>query len=481
MLQAVGAERAILSILMQQPEMLYEIDDVLDASDFTNGGAQVIYGLIKDIVLKDKDATIDSYTLVTEAETTGVDQFLELTQNGALIDAIAATKVKPSSLGRHVEAVKTMTIKRNSIGMLDSLKDDVEDFSGHAVDLKNLIEDRVFREMRALDSGDEEIVRIDDGFEETINNYAEMNSILGLDVGMPRWQKDCGGIRNGTVTGVFARAKTGKSQFSAYCGAQAAIFQQLPTLYLDTELQLRDQQMRLCSILSGIPFDKVESGSWKNNKAQLEKIKESFGLVKDSPFFYKNIAGRSVNHVIPVIRKFVHKYVGESKGDEVKCLIVYDYIKLMNMDDIKSAAEWQVLGFLLSAIHDVAAQLNVPILALGQLNREALRMDNEYTVSGSDRIVHNLDSLTIFRAKKQEEVEHDGSRRGTHIFKVAVARKGPGHPDGDHINVKFDKSCGQFVEDKRNSEVRAALNANRPVQDRLEDMDIGPLGDLKED
>jgi len=481
MLQAVGAERAVLSILVKNPELLFEIDDILDESDFTNGGAQVIYRSIKEILLVDKSAVVDHYTLISHAEKNGIDNFLSLTHNGELLEAISETKVNPKSLGRHVSAIKTMSIKRNAISMLDDLKDGVEAFVGEPVDLKSMVEDRVFREMRALEVGNEDITRMDEGYEETINKFAEQNAILGLNVGLPRWQRDCGGIRNGTVTGLFARAKTGKSQFSAWCGTQSAIFQQLPTLYLDTELQLRDQQMRITGILSGIPFNEIESGSWKAEPEKVKQIKECFNLVNGSPFYYKNIAGRSVNHVIPVIRKFFHKHVGESSGDEVKCLVIYDYIKLMNMNDIKGAAEWQVLGFLLSAIHDVASQLNIPIIALGQLNREALRMDNEYTVSGSDRITHNLDSLTIFRQKKQEELEADGRARGTHILKVPIARKGAGHTDGDHINLTFLKDRGQFKEDKRRSEIMEALEASKPIRDRLADMDQQPLGSLREE
>jgi len=480
MLQAVGAERAVLSILMKDPQLVFEIDDILMESDFTNGGAQVIYKSIKEILLSDKDATIDHYTLISHAEENGIENFLSLTHNGELLEAITQTSVKPESLGKHVNAIKIMSIKRNAIDMLDNLKNNVADFVGDAVDLKSLVEDRVFREMRALDTGDEDIVRMDDGYEETINQFAEKNALLGLDVGLPRWQKDMGGIRNGTVTGVFARAKTGKSQFSAWCGVQSGIHQQLPTLYLDTEMQLRDQQMRLTGILSGIPYDEIEDGSWKSDPLRIGEIKECFGLVKESPFYYKNIAGRSLNYVIPIIRKFFHKYVGESKGDEVKCLIIYDYIKLMSMADLKSAAEWQVLGLLAAALHDVAAQLNIPIIALGQLNREALKMDNEYTVSGADRIVHNLDSLTIFRQKKAEEIEADGEARGTHIFKIPIARKGPGHQDGDHININFFKDRGRFKEDKRRSEIVGAIEEAKAVKDRLAHLDSAPLGDLNE-
>lgn len=481
MLQAVGAERAILSILLKVPELVFEIDDVVGENDFTNGGAKAIYSLVKDLVMQDREGVVDYNTIISRAEEKGLTDFLKLTQNGQLLEALSHTKVNPDSLGRHVNAVKTATIKRDTIEFLDVLKDDVEVFDGDAPMLRSLVEDQVFKTMQRFDTGDDEIERLENDFAETINTYADMNSLLGLDVSLPRWQLDCGGLRNGTVTGLFARAKAGKSQFSAHCAVEVAMKQRLPVLYLDTELQLRMQQMRVAGIMTGIPYSRIESGAWKGNKEEVEKLKECFEQVKGAPFFYKNISGRSYQYVIPVIRKWFHKYVGESIGDEPNCLVIYDYIKLMDMGDIKHAAEYQILGFLLSAIHDVAAQLNIPILALGQLNREALKVDNEATIAGSDRITHNVDSLTIMRAKKQEELEMDGESRGNYIFKTLLSRNGPGHEYNDWINVHFDKGAGQFVEDKRNLEVIEALQGMNPVRQRLDELETAPLGDLREE
>lgn len=481
MLEAVGAERAILSILLKNPELVFEIDDIVGEADFTNTGSKLIYGLIKDLVLQDRDGVVDYNTIISRAEEKGIDNFLKLTQNGQLLEALTQTNVNPDSLARHVNAVKTTTIKRDTIDFLDVLKVDVEKFDGDAPMLRSLVEDQVFKTMQRFDTGDDEIERMDSEFAETINSFAETDDLLGLDVKLPRWQRDCGGLRNGTVTGIFARAKAGKSQFSAHCGVQVAMKHRLPVLYLDTELQLRMQQMRTAGIMTGIPYSRIESGAWKGNKEEVEKIKKCFEEVKDAPFYYKNIAGRSYQYVIPIIRKWFHKYVGESIGDEPCCLVIYDYIKLMDMKDIKNAAEYQVLGFLLSAIHDVAAQLNIPILALGQLNREALKVDNEATIAGSDRITHNVDSLTIMRPKKREELDMDGEERGNYMFKTILSRNGPGHDFDDWINVHFDKGSGQFKEDKRNQEVLAALQGMNPVAQRLAEADTTPLGELREE
>jgi len=481
MLQAVGAERAILSILMKEPTLLFDIDDILSPSDFTNGGAEAIYSLIRDIILEDKAAQIDQYSLISRAEQRGVKDFLSLTHNGELLEALEHTSVGPGSLGRHVNAVKSMSVKRHTINMLDDVKDQVEEFTGDAVDLTSMVEDRVFQEMRSLDTGDEDIDCLADNFESVINAYADQNSLIGLDVGLPRWQRDVGALRNGTVTGLFARAKGGKSQFSAHCAVEVAVKQGLPVLYLDTELQLRMQQMRVAGILSGIGFSRIESGAWKSKQEEVDKLTECFGMVKDSPFYYKNIAGRSFRYVIPVIRKWFHKYVGKSEGDRPSCLVVYDYIKLMDMNDLKGAAEWQVLGFLLSAIHDVAAKLNIPILCLGQLNREALKVDSEGTIAGSDRITHNVDSLTILRWKRPDELEADGEQRGNAMMKALLARSGAGHDYNEWINLHFEKSSGQFKEDKRNSEVIAAIQGISPIRDRLEEAETAPFGELRQD
>ncbi len=487
MLQAIGAERAVLSILMKQPDSLFLVDDVLSVEDFTNTGNALIYGLMRDIIIDDPDVKLDQYILISKAEEQGMSDFLTATQNGELIEALDATKdsMNPASIGKHVMAIKTASIKRTMIGTFDYLKDDIENFQGTPIELQNMIEDKVHKTINYLDSGGDEIEDLTESFEEAIEDFADGNFVQSIDIGFPRWQRDCGGIRNGTVTGIFARAKAGKSQIAAYAGMKVAIdgnelHGKLPVLYLDSELQLRDQQMRICGMMTGISYERIESGAWKSNPDEIELLKNAFEEIKGAPFYYKNIAGRSIHHVIPVIRKFVQKYVTRGEGHTPKCLIIYDYIKLMSAKDLKNVAEWQMLGFLICALHDLAVQLNIPILVFGQLNREALKVDSVATIGGSDRISHNLDSLTLFRKKRPEEIELDGTQRGNHLMKVALARRGPGNDYDDWINFHFDKGSGQFREDKRNSEITESIQTLREVRDRLNEEETQSFGVARE-
>jgi hypothetical protein len=177
--------------------------------------------------------------------------------------------------------------------------------------------------------------------------------------------------------------------------------------------------------------------------------------------------------VIPTIRKFVYQYLGGKViGDEPKGLIVYDYIKLMDSSDLKNIQEYQLIGLMLSGLHDCAAKLNVPILALGQLNKQE--------DIGIHRIVHNIDSGTILRPKRREEIEEDGPARGNYALEVKYCRHGPGHGFNEWINVFFDKSCGKFKEDKRNGDVVTAVSILRDYASGGE-KPIGRLADVAHD
>lgn len=467
--QSIGAERAVLSIVMRNPDLFFTISDLVSEADFTVTGNGRIYTVLKSLLTKGlkEVSTIDRYLVFAEAERLGIEDFFHHTLNGDLVEALEKTPHNKEHFLGFVSTLKQATIKRALINTFDELKDSVATYTGPSINLRNMVEEKVLGAVGNLDSNKDDMVALGDDFEQVINDYAD-NPSVGVDIGFPRWQRDIGKIKNGSMTGLFARAKAGKSQFAMWAAFQSAIRKGIPVLYLDTELQAREQQMRLCGMMSKIDYELIESGKWKSNPLMVETIKHSFAEIKKSnKLFYKNIAGQSVQYVIPAIRKFVQQQAGGPVvGNEPKCLVIYDYVKLMSSDDIDRVQEHQLLGLLTSSLHDCVAKLNIPMIVLGQLNRDGFKVDSELAVAGADRIVHNLDSFTILRKKKPEEIEEDGKMRGNSILKVCIARHGAGHDDPyEWINLQFDKGSGQFREDKRNSEVV-------PIVKRLEEGDV---------
>lgn len=470
-IEAHSAERAVLSILIRNPDTFFSINDVLSKSDFVNTGSAMVFDVVKDLILSSPDIKLDQQVIFAEAERRGMDTFLQQTLNGELVDTLISTHVNPSNLNKFVSDIKQVSIKRALINFCADLTDDIADHKGASIDLRNLVETKLLDSLRHLDTGKDDIQNLSTDFEDVINTYADRNGVLGIDIGLPRWQADVGHIRNGTITGIFASTKVGKSQFSMWSAYKAAVEQKLPILYLDTELQARQQQMRLCGIISKIAYDIIESGKWKANPSQLAIMKLAFAKVKNTPIFYRNIAGQSVQNVIPIIRKFVYKHMGGVvPGDKPRGLVIYDYIKLMDSNDMDRMQEYQLIGLLMSSLHDCAAQLNIPILALGQLNKQE--------DIGIRRIVENVDSATILRPKKPEEIQQDGLQRGTHVLETRWSRNGPGHGYNEWVNIHFDKSCGNFKEDKRNSEVVSVVSK---LRDEIAESDTERFADVRQD
>lgn len=480
-LENLAAERNILSTVLKHPDKYFLISDIICQADFTATGNGLIWGVIEGLIKEGNSKVLDPALIIAEAEKQGIERFNEFTLNGDMVSALHRMNSNPENLDKYVVEVKSASIKRALINTFDEQKDWVSEFTGSPIDLRNHVEDKILGCLKGIDLSNDELVNLSDDFEDVINSYADKPGNISLDIGLPRWQKDCGGIRNGTITGVFARSKAGKSQLSMWAAFKTAIEQGKPVLYLDTELQAREQQMRLCGIMTGIPYEEIESGSWRSDKEKIAKIKAAFALIKSKPLYYKSIAGLSIQHIIPIIRKFATKYVARDEGNaEPRGLIIYDYIKIMSGDDLKNVQEYQQLGFITSGIHDLAVKLNLPVLALGQLNRDGFKVDSELAAAGADRIVHLVDSFTILRAKKPEEIELNGKARGNAILKVCVARYGAAHDDRDYINLHFNKAAGQFKEDMRSSELLEQLDDSNEVRNALVEEDILGIGDVIE-
>lgn len=83
----------------------------------------------------------------------------------------------------------------------------------------------------------------------------------------------------------------------------------------------------------------------------------------------------------------------------------------------------------------------------------------------------------MFTPRVQFMVEQDGIQRGTHVLETRWSRNGPGHGYNEWVNIHFDKSCGNFREDKRNSEVVTVVTK---LRDAVVDDDTERFADIRQ-
>jgi len=182
--------------------------------------------------------------------------------------------------------------------------------------------------------------------------------------------------------------------------------------------------------------------------------------------------------ILALIRRWIVKEVGlDENGKANDCVIFYDYLKLMDSKGVSAdLKEYQVLGFMMTGLHNFAVRYDVPILSLMQLNRDGIKDEGTGAASGSDRIIWLCSNFTIFKKKSPEELSDDPEENGTHKLCPVVTRHGGGIEDGNYINVQVKGWCAQILEGETRFELdEGAVRNNLTLREDGDDEDEGRI------
>ena len=155
------------------------------------------------------------------------------------------------------------------------------------------------------------------------------------------------------------------------------------------------------------------------------------------------------------------------------CVIIYDYLKLMSSASINNnLAEFQVLGFQITSLHNFCVENDCPCLSFVQLNRDGITKESTDVVSGSDRLVWLCTSFSIFKDKTDEEKVTDGINNGNKKLIPIVSRHGPGMEDEGYICLQMDGQFAKIKEVGTIREIKSNANNNQQGFANSEDADL---------
>jgi replicative DNA helicase len=214
----------------------------------------------------------------------------------------------------------------------------------------------------------------------------------------------------------------------------------IPVLMLDTEMSKEDHLNRIIASLTGIEINKISTGKFSEDKENIEKVQVAVEKLKGAKYTYASVAGAPFENIINTIKRWILHEVGhDENGRTNDCVVIYDYLKLMSSSSISNnLQEYQVLGFQITSLHNLAVKYDFPCLAFTQLNRDGITRETTDVVSGSDRIIWLCTSFSIFKDKSPEELAEDGPNAGNRKLIPIVSRHGPGMTDGNYINIKLE-------------------------------------------
>lgn len=265
------------------------------------------------------------------------------------------------------------------------------------------------------------------------------NTIPGLEVGWTKFDYYTNGGQPGDLIMVCARAKTGKSTILTNWAVNLSIRDKIPILYFDTEMNEREQEDRILSILSGVPHKEIISGMYvldtENGKAdeKTAALKEAVKQLQEGNYYHIYLPNFTIDKINAIAKKFKLQHNIQA--------IFFDYLKFpaSQITSLKSAQEWQMLGFIASGLKDLAGTLKLPIYSACQENRSNPKdtKKDETNVGGSDRILQLASKLIFLVNKTEEDILKEGIVNGNQFLKIAYQRNG--ESDCPPINIFFDK------------------------------------------
>jgi len=460
----IAAEKVFLAGIVQYPDKLFEYVEYLDTDDFQHSTTKMTFEAIKSLVIDKEAKSLTKAKIIAEAKSIGHNNFLSATKDGVWIDELFGESITSQEIASLFQEVKRQSLKTQYAETFIELKDYLSSTDDPLSMMISKVENDILNKVNTIDKGEHAIIDMREGFWEFLDSLADNPGHIGLDLGYPIWQELVGHIRNGGITFIVGTTGSGKSQF----GLKAAVIaarKGLPVLYLDSELSKADQWIRMAAMLTKVPSEYIETGLWKMSEAQIRntgitdqnKIDEiiAYGrrladprlkeLVSKMPISYQSISGMSVMEVVPHVRRWLLSHVKPDRDtSQPQCLIVYDYIKLAMTNEISRGVlqEWQQHGLHISHLHDFVHKYNVPMIAFGQTNNEPDE-GGIRCVAGGKRISENVDSVSYFKRKTENERAEDGE--GSHSVRIWKARFGKGLW-GHYINYNVNLSYGEFIE-----------------------------------
>jgi len=246
--------------------------------------------------------------------------------------------------------------------------------------------------------------------------YQQAGNITGLATGFSDLDEMTSGLQNGDLVIVAARPSMGKTTFAMNIAEQAALRSGLPVAVFSMEMPAESLAMRMMSSLGRIPLQKLRSG--KLEEEDWPRLTSTMGLLSDARMFIDDSPGLSPQDMRSRARRL--------KREHGLGLIVVDYLQLMQVPGSKENRTGEI-SEISRGLKSMAKELEVPVVALSQLNRSLEQRPNKRPVMSDLRESGAIeqDADVILFIYRDEVYNEDSPDKGTAEIIISKQRNGP--------------------------------------------------------
>jgi replicative DNA helicase len=428
--QDLEAEQSVLGGMLLSKDAIADVVETVRGADFYKPAHQTIYEAILDLYGRGEPA--DAITVSAELGRQG-----ELGRVGGApyLHTLISSVPTAANAGYYARIVSERAIMRRLVEAGTRITQMGYSDTGEVDEVVDRAQAEIYQVTERRTS--EDYAPLAEIMEGTLDEIEAIGSRGGTMVGVPTGFTDLDGLTNGLHPGqlvvVAARPGLGKSTLALDFARAASIKHGLTSVIFSLEMTRNEITMRLLSAEARVGLHHMRTGSLGDD--DWTKLARKMSEVASAPLFIDDSPNMTMMEIRAKCRRLKQRH-------DLK-LVVVDYLQLMSSGKRVESRQQEVAEFS-RALKLLAKELEVPVVALSQLNRGPEQRTDKKPMLADLRESGSIeqDADLVMLLHREDAYERESPRAGEADFIVAKHRNGPTAT----ITVAFQGHYSRFVD-----------------------------------
>jgi len=418
---SVEAEQSVLGGILLDSTAWDKITDILQESDFYRYEHRLIFHHIWQ--LTDHAKPVDVLTVAESLESNA-----ELDKAGGLpyLGSLAQNVPSAANIRRYAEIVRERAIMRKLAEVGSEIATNAYNPAGRdAGQLLDEAESRVFEISEAGERGRQGFVAIPALLTQVVDRIETLYSrdndsdVTGIATGFTDLDSMTSGLQPGDLVIVAGRPSMGKTAFSINIAEHVALEVTKPVAIFSMEMGGSQLAMRMIGSVGRLNQHTLRTGKLEDD--DWSRMTHALGRLNDAPIYIDETAALNSLELRSRARRLHRQNDGLG-------LIVIDYIQLMSSPSGKNSENRATeISEISRSLKSLAKELQVPVIALSQLNRSLEQRPNKRPIMSDLRESGAIeqDADLILFIYRDEVYNPDSPDKGKAEIIIAKQRNGP--------------------------------------------------------
>ncbi len=434
---SIEAEQAVLGGIMLNNAHWENVIEHVIADDFYTAAHRLIFQEME--TLTRQNSPVDLITLDQALKNKGVIQDV-----GGFAYLAELSKNTPSAANiiAYADIVREKAVLRELIGVGNNIAQRA--YVPKGKDIKEILDEaerEVFHIAEKRTSSNEGPKNVIDILEQTISKIEQLsqnknhNGVTGVTTGFKDLDKKTAGLQRSDLIIVAARPSMGKTTFAMNLCENAALASDKPVLVFSLEMPADQIMMRTLASLSRVDQTKIRTGQITDDE-EWARISSTMAILTNKPNIYiDDSAGLTPTELRSRARRVYRENGGLS-------MIMVDYLQLMRAPGFADNRTLEIAEISRS-LKALAKELEVPVVALSQLNRSLEQRSDKRPVNSDLRESGSIEQdadliMFIYR----DEVYHETNDENRNVAEIIIGKQRNG-PIG-RVRLTFQGQYSRF-------------------------------------